>query len=79
MTAPTDTLRELDRRTSDGTDVQLLWDPQTDRVSVVVTDVHTGELLRFDVDAAHALDAFHHPYAYAVRERPAASPSPSRG
>lgn len=79
MTAATDTYRELDRRTGDGTDVQLLWDPLTDRVSIEVTDVSTGELLRFDVDGRDALEAFHHPYAYAVRDRPVADASPSRG
>jgi hypothetical protein len=79
MTAPTDTIRELDRRTSDGTDVQLLWDSRTGQVSVAVTDVHTRELLRFEVDGRDALEAFHHPYAYAVRDRPVADASPSRG
>ncbi len=70
MTTQTDRLRELDRRTGDGIDVQLLWDPQTGRVSVAVADVHTGELLHFAVDGRNALDAFHHPYAYAVGDRP---------
>ena len=79
MTAPTDTLRELDRRTSEGTDVRLLWDPRTGAVSVEVTDVHTGEVLRFGVDGGEALDAFHHPYAYAVRDRPLVSASPTSG
>jgi len=79
MTAPTDTLRELDRRTGDGIDVQLLWDPQTGSVSIVVADMHTGEVLEFGIDSRDALDAFQHPYAYAVRDRPLACVSPSRG
>jgi hypothetical protein len=79
MTASTDTFRELDRRTGDGIDVQLLWDPDTGRVSVAVADVHTGEVLQFGVDGRDAIDAFHHPYAYAVRDRPLGCVSPSRG
>jgi len=79
MTAPIDTQRELDRRTSDGTDVRLLWDPQTGRVSIAVTDVHTGEVLHFGIDGRDALDAFQHPDADAVRDRPVASASPSVG
>jgi hypothetical protein len=79
MTAPTNTLRELDRRTGDGIDVQLLWDARTGRVSIAVADVHTGEVLQFSVDGRDALDAFHHPYAYAVRDRPLSSVTPSRG
>jgi hypothetical protein len=66
MTPRTETLRELDHRTGDGIDVQLLWDPQTNRVSVGVADERTGEVLLFEVDARDALDAFHHPYAYAM-------------
>jgi hypothetical protein len=79
MTAPIDTLRELDRRTRDGIDVQLLWDTETGQVSVAVADVHTREVLRFGVDGRDALDAFHHPYAYAVRDRPLACVSPAHG
>jgi hypothetical protein len=79
MTAPTDTLRELDRRNRDGIDVQLLWDPLTGQVSVAVADVHTGEVLQFLVDGRDALNAFQHPYAYAVRDRPLAAVTPSRG
>jgi hypothetical protein len=78
MTAPTDTFRELDRRTGDGIDVQLLWDPDTGRVTVAVADVHTGEVLQFGVDGRDAAAAFHHPYAYAGRDRPLACVSPSR-
>jgi hypothetical protein len=58
-------VRELDHRASDGIDVRLLWDPRTDRVSVAVEDTRGGESFELDVDRADALDAFHHPYAYA--------------
>lgn len=59
------TLRELDRRTSDGIVVTLLWDATTDRVSVAVTDAHANDTFAFEVEAAEALAAFRHPYAYA--------------
>ena len=36
-------LRELDHRSHDGIDVQLLWDPSRDRVLVAVSDAKTGE------------------------------------
>jgi hypothetical protein len=61
---------ELDRRCNDGMNVQLLWDPQTDRVSIALTDDHSGESLAFEVDPGEALTAFHHPYAYANSDRP---------
>jgi hypothetical protein len=57
-------IRELDRRSSHGLEVALLWDPHSDRVFVEVTDERTAERLQLQVDAARALDAFHHPYAY---------------
>lgn len=58
-------LRELDRRTSHGIVVTLLWDATSDRVSVGVTDAHANDTFAFEVEAAEALAAFHHPYAYA--------------
>jgi hypothetical protein len=61
-------VRELDRRTTYGIDVRLLWNPQTDRVSVSVEDGRAGESFELEVDAADALAAFHHPYAYANRD-----------
>jgi hypothetical protein len=73
MSTTSDTyLRELDRRQSDGIDVRLLWNSATDRVTVSVHDTKLGDSFELDVDGAEALDAFHHPYAYAGREdRPA--------
>jgi hypothetical protein len=58
-------VRELDRRTNDGIDVALLWNPRRSRVSVAVTDERSGESLEFEVDPADALAAFQHPYSYA--------------
>jgi hypothetical protein len=59
--------RELDRRTSEGIDVRLLWHPAKERVLIVVEDTRGGESFEFEVDGASALDAFRHPYAYANR------------
>ena len=58
-------VRELDHRRNDGIDVRLLWDARTERVSLALTNEHSGESLAFEVDPAEALAAFHHPYAYA--------------
>jgi len=63
------TARELDRRTSDRIEVALMWDARDDRVWIELVDGRTGELVRFDVEAADALDAFHHPYAYEAARR----------
>jgi hypothetical protein len=57
-------IRELAQRSNDGIDVTLLWSPQTSRLFVAVDDERAGDSFRFDVDAAHALDAFNHPFAY---------------
>ncbi len=58
-------VRELDRRSSDGIDVQLLWHPRTNQLFVAVDDARGGESFELEVDGADALDAFRHPYAYA--------------
>jgi hypothetical protein len=47
--------------------VPLLWEPRADRVLVAVNDRRTIERFRITVDAADALDAFHHPYGYGHR------------
>jgi hypothetical protein len=60
-------VRELDRRSNHGIDVTLLWNPRTNHVFVAVEDERAGDWFRIDVDAANALDAFQHPYAYADR------------
>jgi hypothetical protein len=57
-------LRELDRRTHDGIDVSLWWDPRTKGVSVAVTDTRGGGSFEFGVEPGDALKAFWHPYAY---------------
>jgi hypothetical protein len=68
LSEPTIAVRELDRRHNDGTDVQLLWEPQTDRVVLALTDDRSGDSFSFEVDPGEALRAFHHPYAYTGQE-----------
>lgn len=57
-------VRELDRRVNDGFDVSLLWHSATNRVFVAV-EGRLGDSLEFEVAPADALEAFHHPFAYA--------------
>ena len=59
--------RELDFRSNDGLEVALLWQPETNRVSVSVFDSRSGDDFTVEVDSSEALDAFHHPYALAAR------------
>ena len=62
------TLRELDRRTGDGIDVSLLWDPRTKSVSVAVTDTRGGGSFEFGVEPGDALEAFGHPYGHVAHD-----------
>jgi hypothetical protein len=59
------TMRELDHRASDGIEVWLLWNAETNDVvvSVAWTD---GVGFEFPVAPTDALEAFHHPYVYAA-------------
>jgi hypothetical protein len=59
-------LLELDTRTTNGITVTLAWSRATGRVSLFVVDEPAGETFDLEVDPADALDAFHHPYAYAA-------------
>jgi hypothetical protein len=58
-------VRELDRRVSDGFDVRLLWNSRTDCVFVAIEDQRENISFEFQVDSTTALEAFHHPFAYA--------------
>jgi hypothetical protein len=59
--------RELAFRSNDGMAVALLWHTATDLLSVVVSDSRTGETFELVLDRDdHAMDVFHHPYAYAA-------------
>ena len=67
MNPPTFTeAKELDSRTGDGIEVQLLWHPADNSISVFVYDATHASGFEVDVDASDALDAFHHPFAYAA-------------
>lgn len=66
-TTPDSLPRELDSRNADGIEVALLWSKLTNRLWVSVIDTRSGESFELDVDSRNALDAFRHPFAYAVR------------
>jgi hypothetical protein len=63
---PSILMRELDRRKSDGIEVTLLWNARTKAVFVSVVEERSAASFQFEVPPADALDAFHHPYAYAA-------------
>jgi hypothetical protein len=58
--------RELAVRASNGLEVGLYWSKTTSRVTVEVFDQRLDEGFEFEIDGSHALDAFHHPYAFAA-------------
>jgi hypothetical protein len=62
----TTTLTELSHRRNDGLDVALLWDRADGTVRVRVQHIHTGAEFDIPVPGDRALDAFHHPFAYAA-------------
>ena len=57
---------ELAYRANDGIEVALLWDPDGDTLTVEVLDRNAGDDFALTVEARYAMDAFHHPYAYAA-------------
>jgi hypothetical protein len=61
--------RELAQRLSGSDEVLLLWHLEIDRVELSVRDVVTGAGFHIEVAPAKAIDAFHHPYAYAAARR----------
>jgi len=58
--------RELAQRLSGTVEVLLLWHPAIEQVELPVCDLATGTGFHLDVAPGNALDAFHHPYAYAA-------------
>ncbi len=68
------TTRELDARTIDGLDVRLLWNSADDSLTVTVADSRTEEFFVLPVSAVSALEAFHHPFAYAAAPARATAP-----
>ena len=61
--------RELAHRAGDGIDVSLYWNERTNRVTVTVYDARADEGFELEVDRRRALDAYHHPFAYATDEQ----------
>jgi hypothetical protein len=64
--SPAISTRELAARESDGINVLLLWHPRENAVTVSVEDARVGDCFQLAVAPERALDAFHHPFAYAV-------------
>ena len=58
-------MRELAHRSNDGIDVTLFWHPDTDELTVCVSDQRQGAYFEIEPEANNALDAFYHPYSYA--------------
>jgi hypothetical protein len=58
--------RELAQRTGNGIEVTLFWNQRTNQITVEVIDVQSGEAFQVSVERHAALEAFNHPYAYAV-------------
>jgi hypothetical protein len=58
-------MRELAHRANDGIDVTLFWHPDTDELTVCVSDQRRGAYFEIEPEANRALDAFYHPYSYA--------------
>jgi hypothetical protein len=65
---PTNTRRELAHRASNGIEVSLFWGPASGEVVVEVVDHSSEHFFELTVASECALDAFHHPYAYAARQ-----------
>jgi hypothetical protein len=64
-TYPATELVELAHRENDGIEVTLLWNPADGSIVVSVRDhEHLG--FELEADPAHALDVYHHPFAYAA-------------
>lgn len=68
MKATDELVRELDFRESAGLQITLLWQKVGNRIWVRVRDIRTDDAFAFGVAPADALDAFHHPFAYAPAE-----------
>jgi hypothetical protein len=60
-------VRELAQRVSGTDEVLLLWDPESDGVSLSVRDLESGAGFDVEVEPASAMEAFYHPYAYVAR------------
>jgi hypothetical protein len=59
--------RELAKRSGDGLEISLLWDPRDDFLSVRVEDTRMGDVYEVPVGDARPLDVFEHPFGYLAR------------
>jgi hypothetical protein len=66
MSRETPRALELAVRESDGIHVLLLWHPDDNALTVTVEDARVGDRFQLAVAPDRALDAFYHPFAYAV-------------
>jgi hypothetical protein len=66
MTSTRESIRELAERTSNGTMTRLYWLEGTRQVWVEVYDRELGETMVIPAEPERALEAFHHPYAFAT-------------
>jgi len=65
--SPAEMPTELAHRAGDGLVVLLLWNRADGELKVVVDDLRTGGSFELAAgDGKQALDAFHHPFAYAA-------------
>jgi hypothetical protein len=58
--------RELAYRAGDGVEVVLFWHPNTDELTVAVSDARSGAYFELAAAPDQALDVFNHPYAHAA-------------
>jgi hypothetical protein len=66
-TTPTrEHIRELAERTSNGTVTRLFWLQGTRELWVEICDPEFDVTIVIPAEPEHALEAFHHPYAYAA-------------
>jgi hypothetical protein len=63
---PREHIRELDERSSNGTLVRLFWLQGTRELWVEICEPEFDVTIVIPVDPERALEAFHHPYAYAA-------------
>lgn len=65
MTSTRKSIRELAERTSNGTLMRLFWLRGTRELWVEVYEPEIDVTIVIPAEPEHALEAFHHPYAYA--------------
>ena len=58
--------RELAQRLTGGVEVLLLWHPDIDLVELSLHDQANGADCQVVVAPEHAIEAFYHPYVYAM-------------